>query len=84
MDGQSVSSKTHPDHDRFGKAGITIDDAWLASFDRFAADVLPTLLRSLAKRQLLLKPRARRFAVGSVEWGYVSKLGGLKTRIMEG
>ena len=79
-----VTSKTHPEYEKFGKAGITIDDAWLASFDRFAADLLPTLPRSLAKRQLLLKPRARRFAAGSVEWGYVSKLAGLKTRILEG
>jgi hypothetical protein len=79
-----VTSETHPQFEKFGRIGITIDEAWRASFDRFAEDLLPTLPRSLAGRQLLLKPRARRFDVDSIEWGYESKLVGLKTRIQEG
>jgi hypothetical protein len=81
---KAVTSKAHPDFERFGNVGITIDDAWRSSFDLFAKDLLSSLPRSLARRQLLLKPRARRFDVDSIEWGYQSKLVGVKLRTLEG
>lgn len=78
---RAVDSKNHPDYDKFGRLGVTIDEAWRASYERFLQDVEPTLPRGLSRRQMLLKPRCRRFDIDSIEWGFDTKLYGLRPRL---
>lgn len=77
---RAVDSRAHPDFERFGKVGVTVDERWRASYEHFVDDVTPTLPRGLARRQLLLKPRCRRFDADSIEWGFGTKLYGLRAR----
>lgn len=76
----AVSSKAHPDFDKFGKVGITVDENWQTSFEAFLEDVQHTLPRSLDNRRMFLKPLRRRFEADTIEWGFKSKLVGLRLR----
>jgi hypothetical protein len=72
-------SRKHPDFSRYGGLDVGVSQRWRESADEFVSDMLDTLPRRLAERQIALRNPRRPFEPGNVEWVFTSKHEGLRT-----
>lgn len=71
-------SPRHPDFSRYGGIDVAVAPRWRESPDAFINDMIDTLPRRLAERQLALRNPRRPFEPGNVEWVFTSKHRGLR------
>lgn len=71
-------SPKHPDFSRYGGLDVAVSTRWRESPDAFIDDMMDSLPRRLAERQLALRNPRRPFEPGNVEWVFTSKQRGLR------